>query len=100
MACPTQFFAETRVTSTLSSEGCGSPSRVRFCDCQVNLLSSTLVRTCSAVETLPFDRTFEACMSQLSPSLTQVDCPNPPLLSKIQERIRRSTGSHPIISQP
>src|SRR5208282_6331754 len=97
---PSYYFCDNRCTSILSSEGCGSPFTVRFCDSQVNLLSSTLVSTFSAVERLPSGNTLKARISQSSPFLTQADSPKPPLLSKIQERICSRTGSQPIISHP
>src|SRR5208283_6240759 len=51
-SCGTLFYwlPVIRCTSILSNEGCGSPLSVRFCDSQVNLLSSTFVTTFSAVE--------------------------------------------------
>src|ERR1700720_600565 len=94
------WLPATLCTSILSSEGCGSPFRVRFCDSQVNFLSSTFVSTFSAVERLPSGKTLDARTSQSSPSAAQVASPNPPLLSKIQDRICCLIGSHPIISQP
>src|ERR1700739_3122066 len=51
------WLPATRSTSILSSEGCGSPFSVRFCDSQVNVLSSTFVSTFSAVERLPSGKT-------------------------------------------
>src|ERR1700759_5592819 len=87
-------------TSILSSAGCGSPFSVRFCDSQVNVLSSTFVSTFSAVERPPSGKTLEARTSQSSPSVVQIVSPKPPLLSKIQDRICCLIGSQPIISQP
>src|SRR6516164_6195203 len=97
---PVYWLPATRCTSILSKEGWGSPLSVRFCDSQVNLLSSTFVSTFSAVERLPSGNTLEARISQSSPLLIQVDSPKPPLLSKIQDRICWRTGSQPIISHP
>src|SRR5258708_13120416 len=94
------WLPATLCTSTLSSEGCGSPFSVRFCDSQVNFLSSTFVSTFSAVERLPSGKTLDARTSQSSPSVAQFASPKPPLLSKIQDRICCLIASQPILSQP
>src|ERR1700722_7612928 len=94
------WLPATLSTSISSNEGCGSPFRVRFCDSQVNLLSSTFVSTFSAVERLPSGKTLDARTSQSSPVVFQICSPKPPFLSKIQDRICFLNGSQPIISQP
>ena len=76
-----------RGTTIFGTDGCGSVSSVTIRDSQVNLLSSILVSTFSAVERLPSDNTLEARINECPPSKDQLDSPKPPLLSKIQERI-------------
>src|SRR5262245_15271158 len=76
------------------------PSSVRSLACQLVVSASIRVRILVAVTFLPSRCTPVDLTTHLLPSWAQVPSPNPPLLSKVHDRIFLPTGSHPIHCVP